>query len=120
MIIVSAISVPRAYLPKQDYQGALEFVQEKRRPGDVVVTVGLAGFPYQRFYKVDWQQVASLEELIKVRSRVGRTWLVYTMPIVLQAATPEIMRSIDAEFKTVKEFSGTVNGGSIVVALAKS
>ena len=119
-IIVSAISVPRAYLPKQDYQGALEFLREKQRPGDVIVTVGLAAFPYQRFYKVDWQQVASLEELTKVRSRGGRTWLVYTMPIVLQSAHPEIMKSIQIDFEAVREFPGTLNGGNIVVALAKS
>jgi mannosyltransferase len=120
VITISAISVPRAYLPKQDYEGALEFVQEKRRPGDVVVTVGLAVFPYQRFYKVDWQQVASLEELNKVRSRKGRTWLVYTMPIVLNSAHPEIMKSIQIDFDAVREFPGTLNGGNIVVALAKS
>jgi len=120
VIIVSAISVPRAYLPKQDYQGALEFLREKQRPGDIVVTVGLAAFPYQRFYKVDWQQVASLEELTKVRSRGGRTWLVYTMPIVLQSAHPEIMKSIQIDFEAVREFPGTLNGGNIVVALAKS
>jgi mannosyltransferase len=120
VIIVSAISVPRAYLPKQDYRGALEFLREKQRPGDVVVTVGLAAFPYQRFYKVDWEQVASLEELTKVRSRGGRTWLVYTMPIVLQSAHPEIMKSIQIDFEAVREFPGTLNGGNIVVALAKS
>jgi hypothetical protein len=120
VIVISATSVSRAYLPKQDYTGAIEFVQEKRRPGDIVVTVGLAGFPYQRFYKVDWEQVATLEELNEVRSRKGRTWLVYTMPIVLNSEHPEIMKSIQIDFEEVREFPGTLNGGNIVVALAKS
>jgi mannosyltransferase len=120
VITISAIAVPRAYLPKQDYGGAIEFVQEKRRPGDVVVTVGLTVFPYQRFYKVDWRQVATLEELNTIRSRGGRTWLVYTMPIVLNSAYPEIMKSIQIDFEAVREFPGTLSGGNIVVALAKT
>ena len=120
LIISSAISVSGAFLPKQDFAGAMEFVQEKRRSGDVVVIVGLTVIPYERFYKVDWQEIETLEELNKVRTRGGRTWLVYTMPVVLKAAHPEIMKSIQIDFEPVKEFPGTLNGGNIVVALAKS
>jgi hypothetical protein len=116
----SAISVARAYQPKQDYGAALEFVQNERRLGDAVLTVGLTVFPYERFYKADWVKVTTLEELNQARSRATRTWLVYTMPVVLQAASPEIKAAVDDEFETVKKFSGTLNGGEIVVALAKS
>ncbi|MGH7766310.1 MAG: glycosyltransferase family 39 protein [Candidatus Binatia bacterium] len=116
----SGISLARAYQPKQDYGAALEFVQNERRPGDAVLTVGLTVFPYERFYKADWGKVTTVEELNRARSRGTRTWLVYTMPVVLQAAYPEIKAAIDAEFETVKKFSGTLNGGEIVVALAKS
>jgi 4-amino-4-deoxy-L-arabinose transferase-like glycosyltransferase len=120
MIIGSGISAASAYRPKQDYGGALEFVQNQRRPGDIILTVGLTALPYQQYYKVDWDKVTTLEELDQARSRSPRTWLVYTMPIVLQAATPEIMKRIQNDFEAVKEFPGTVNGGNIVVALAKS
>jgi hypothetical protein len=116
----SGISVARAYQPKQDYGAALEFVQTERRPGDAVLTVGLTVFPYERFYKADWGKVTTLEELNRARSRATRTWLVYTMPVVLQAASPEIKAAIDAEFQTVKKFNGTLNGGEIVVARAQS
>jgi hypothetical protein len=118
-IIVSAVSVSRAYEPKQDYRGALEFVQKQRRPGDVILTVDLTALPYQRFYKVDWQNVTTVEELDLARSHGRRTWLVYTMPVVLQAAYPEIMQTIKTEFHTIKEFNGTLNGGNIVVSRAE-
>jgi hypothetical protein len=117
---VSAVSVSRAYEPKQDYRGALDFVQNQRRPGDVILTVDLTALPYQRFYKVDWRNVTTVEELALARSHGTRTWLVYTMPVVLQAAYPEIMKTIKAEFHTIKEFSGTLNGGNIVVSRAES
>jgi len=92
----------------------------ERRPDDAVLTVGLTVFPYERFYKAGWEKVTTLEEMNQARSRGARTWLVYTMPVVLQAAYPEIKAAIDAEFETVKKFSGTLNGGEIVVARAKS
>jgi mannosyltransferase len=120
LIAVSAIAVPRAYLPKQDYGGALEFVENQRQPDDIILTVGLTVFPYQRYYKVDWDHVTTLEELDRARTRRKRTWLIYTMPIVLQAAYPEIMKRIQIDFDAVREFPGTLNGGNIVVAIAKS
>jgi uncharacterized membrane protein len=120
LIMASGISLARAYQPKQDYGGALSFVQNQRRPGDIVLTVDLTVLPYQRYYKVDWGKVVTAEELDTARSRGQRTWLVYTMPIVLKAAYPEIMKSIDAHFQTVKVFTGTLSGGNIVVAVAKS
>jgi mannosyltransferase len=119
-IIVSGISVAKAYLPKQDYEGALEFVQNQRQPGDIILTVGLTVLPYQQFYKLDWRNVRTLADLDKPRSRGTRTWLVYTMPVVLQAAYPEIMKRIKVDYKVVKEFPGTLSGGDIVVAVARS
>lgn len=119
-IFVSGLSVVRAYQPKQDYGGALQFVQNQRRPGDIILTIGLTVLPYQQFYKVDWGNVTTLEDLNKARSGGTRTWLVYTMPIVLQAAHPEIMKRIQIDFEAVREFPGTLSGGNIVVALAKS
>lgn len=116
----SGISVVAAYRPKQDFTGALEFVQSERQPGDIIVTVGLAVFPYQRFYKIDWDNVATLEELDKIRLRGKRTWLIYTMPIVLQASHPEIMKRIRDEFQIIKKFSGTLKGGEVVVSRGQS
>jgi hypothetical protein len=120
VIAASGISVAGAYQPKQDYGGALAFVQHQRRPGDIILTVGLTVFPYQRFYKVDWDNVTTLEELDGARSRGTRTWLIYTMPIVLQAAYPEIMKSIATDFETIRIFRGSLKGGDIVVSRVKS
>lgn len=120
LISVSAISVPLAYAPKQDYEGALQFVEEKKQPGDVVVTFGLTALPYESYYKVGWKEVKALEDLKMVRSLAKRTWLVYTMPTLVESASPEIMKSIRSDFSLVKEFPGTLNGGSIFVCLVNS
>ncbi len=115
LVFVSALSVPFAYGPKQDYAGALTFVQQERQPGDAVVTVGLATFPYQRLYQVDWTGVESLEALNDIRLRARRTWLLYTFPPELESVYPEVFASIRRDFQVIKEFPGTVGEGAIIV-----
>ena len=115
LIGVSAISLPLAYAPKQDYLGARAFVEASREPGDRVVTVGLATYPYQRLYKVDWEAAETVEVLNAIRSRAKRTWVLYTFPPVLEAVHPEIMASIRRDFDVVKRFNGTLGGGTVFV-----
>jgi mannosyltransferase len=119
LILFSAASIRFAYGPKQDYQGALAFVERSREPGDAVVTVVLVAFPYKYFYKMDWEEVDTLETLNFIRSRAKRTWLLYTLPFQLQDEYPEIAKSIEQRYRTVKEFYGTLSGGTIYVCLSK-
>ncbi len=110
------ITLPRVYLPKQDYLGALRFVQEEERPGDVVLTLGITStFPYRYFYKAGWETVDTLERLSRVRSRSKRTWIVYTLPRHLKAVYPDLMSVIENDCKVVKRFYGTLGGGTIFV-----
>ncbi len=115
LIALSAMSVPFAYAPKQDYLGALAFVEARKEPGDAIVTVSLATFPYKNFYMMDWEAVETLEALNAIRSRAKRTWLLYTFPPVVQTLYPEIMASIKRDFDVVKEFYGSLGGGTIFV-----
>src|SRR5262249_33676 len=51
MIAASATTVPRCYaLPKQDFTGALSYVEQQRHPGDSVAVVGLAEHVYPTYY----------------------------------------------------------------------
>ena len=118
LILVSALSVPSAYGPKQDYGGALDFVNENLNPGDSVVTVFLTEFVYEEFYKTNWDAVETLDELNTVRNMSDRTWIIYTFPPVVEAMIPEVMASIHDDFILVKQFSGTVSNGTVYVALA--
>ncbi len=115
LIIFSMTSLPSAFGPKQDYLGALAFVESSKEPGDTIVTVGLATFPYKYFYKVDWEPVETLEALNAIRARSKRTWLLYTLPPVLQSVYPEIMASISRDFDVVKQFYGTLREGTIFI-----
>jgi mannosyltransferase len=115
LVLVSAASVPFAFGPKQDYLGALAFVEAARSPGDAVVTAGLATFPYQRLYKAGFEPVESLEALNSIRSRAKRTILLYTLEPVLESMYPDILASVKRDFKPMKQFGGTLQGGTVYV-----
>jgi hypothetical protein len=115
LVAVSALSVPFAYGPKQDYAGALAYVEGRRQPGDVVLTAGLAVMPYKSFYKVDWQEIHGLAALEAARADAPRAWFVYTLPAYLEAVEPEVMATVSREFALVEQFRGTLNGGTVYV-----
>jgi len=115
LVTASALSIPFVYAPKQDYRGALAFVEWNKQPEDAIVTVGLATIPYKRFYKVDWELAETVDALNAIRFRARRTWLLYTLPLHLQSVHPHIMDLIRNDFRVVKRFDGTLRGGTIFV-----
>lgn len=120
LVAASASTVPRAWNPKQDFEGALRYVQDSRQPGDAVATVNLTVLAYSEYFHTDWQPVASIGELADLRRRPGRTWIVYTLPQVLRVKDPAMMAAIEKDFRTVRQFGGTLGDGKIYVGLAEA
>lgn len=118
VILTSALSIPRVYAPKQDYQGALDFVNARKEAGDAVATVGLATFTYKNFYNLDWHEVKTLADLRAIRSQANRTWLLYTFPPHVQAVYQDIMTSVQRDFTVLRQFHGTVGSGTVFVCLS--
>ncbi|CAN5587416.1 hypothetical protein BH10CHL1_BH10CHL1_27040 [soil metagenome] len=116
MILVAALSAPFAYGPKQDYQAALAFVEANRQPGDMVTVVGLATYTYENLYKTDWTEIDSVKALNTAREHGKRTWIVYTFPPEMESVYPDIMTTVDHEFVLQRQFSGTLNNGTLFVA----
>jgi mannosyltransferase len=119
LIAVSALSLRTVYGPKQDYLGALGFVEARKEPGDAVVTVGLTSFPYLQFYRTGWREARSLNELESIRADARRTWLLYTFPLHLEAVHGELMTAIKRDFQLVAEFRGSVGDGTVFVCLGE-
>lgn len=115
MILVSAVSVPFAYGPKQDYQGAYDYIENNLQSGDAVATVDLAAYVYQNLYHANWVNVTSLDSLNQIRQESKRTWIIYTFPTVLESVYPDIMQSIQKDFTLEKKFSSTVGDGEIFI-----
>lgn len=115
MILVSAISLPLAYGPKQDYEGARDFVESQKEPFDAIVAVGLAGDAYKDFFKTDWEEADTLEALDSIRSRAERTWVLFTLAPVLESTHPQIANSLKHDYEVIKQFHGTLGAGTILV-----
>lgn len=114
-ILISARSIPIAYLPKQDFGGARAFVEANREPGDAIAMAGLAVSPLRDLYKVDWQEVRTTQDLDALQSRAGRTWVVYTLPEVMAAVSPELLTDIQQTYRLVEQFPGTLADGTVFV-----
>ncbi len=120
LIFLSASSLGFNYrYPKQDYLGALAYLEEQRQAGEPVVAVGLASVPYRRYYAPELEQVTTLKQLEAVRARGRATWLLYTFPIYMKAHHPDMLAAIESDFALVKEFPGTVGDGTIYLCRAE-
>jgi mannosyltransferase len=116
LIVASLATVPRVYaLPKQDFTGARDYVEGQRTPADRVVVVGLAVYAYADYYAPDWTVAATGTDLTALEQGGQRVFLVYTLPIDLKAAHPDIWKIVNSEFETMKVFPGTLGGGEVYV-----
>jgi hypothetical protein len=116
MIFASSLTVPTCYaLPKQDFTGARDFVEHNRRQGDAVVSVGLAGGVYGRYFARHWLVAENEAELTAIEHKYETVWLVYTIPIELKAYCPDIWGEVERDYQVVKVFPGTLGGGEVYV-----
>jgi mannosyltransferase len=119
-ICASALSLaPNYRLPKQDYEGARDYVESLRTEGDRVVTIGLASYPFEAYYAPRWQRAEDLAELELVRDEVrgegARTWVVYSFSGYLNEKYPGITEELEMHFEPMDEFDGTLGDGTIYV-----
>jgi hypothetical protein len=88
VVLASAASIPLDWrAPKQDYEGAMRFVEGVRRDGDLIATTDVTAEIYGAYYRKPWQPVSTAEELSALRSRRpagSSVWLLYTFPRYLE------------------------------------
>jgi hypothetical protein len=114
----SAVTVPGAWGPKQDFAGAAAYVREHRQPGDLVFTVDLTAFPVQRYLGEPWPELQGVDAL-DAAGHDG-TWVLYTFPIRLAAVRPDVWERLQSSYDTAAVFPGTVGGGEIVVMVHRA
>jgi hypothetical protein len=117
-IAASAATLGRVYRhPKQDFSGAMRFVESERQAAEPVLTAGAAAWPYQNYYRRDWPKLKDREQIESVCSHARRVWLVYTFPRYIEHETPGLMGAIGLHFQTIRVFPGTLNDGDVFVCV---
>jgi hypothetical protein len=116
-IAMSIASLPYGYrYPKQDYTGAAAFVEGAKGDADVVAAVGeLAAFPMLRYLGKPWQRVDTGDQLRRLRAHDAPVWVIYTMPVYIESGQPALWRMLQDECEPMRDFEGTVAGGTISV-----
>ena len=120
LVLVMAASslaalIPDYRYPKQDFEGAMRYVESRRAEGEPIVTAGVAILVYRDYHRRDWEGVKSLEELQAVRARRRRVWVLYTLEGYIESGAPDLMRTIRAECKVERVFLGTLGKGDVTV-----
>jgi hypothetical protein len=116
MIFVSAMSLTRNYkYPKQDFGGAMRFVETRLQSDEPVVTTGVIGYVYQQYYGLPWVQVDSATQLDALRAKGRRVWMIYTFPLYVERETPDVMAAIRRDCAAQQVFPGTVGGGDVTI-----
>jgi hypothetical protein len=120
LCLASASTLPKLYkYPKQDYQGAMDFVEQLAAPADSILGMHMAGRIYQLYYAPEWPAVDTVEEVLKYRSERGYTWILYTLPRYIKQAKPEVSTMLETEFEIVRVFPGALSDGEIIVSRSK-
>lgn len=124
LALLSAASLKRYYaIPKQPYRAALAYVEQQRRPEDLVLLVYLAELGSQ--YYVERMQlplsqyrpvrtVPALDSLLANRGP-AHTWLVVTFERALRMDLPELDARLRAGWVEQTKFAGTVGDGGVGV-----
>jgi hypothetical protein len=113
----SAFSLVRNYrYPKQDYEGAIQFVDAQTKDGELVVTAGAAAVPLLQYYAKPWENVETVERLQELCRQGREVWIVYTFPQYLAAWRPPLMETIRNRFTIIRVFPGTLGEGAVFVA----
>ena len=116
LLLASAYSLKKNYeYPKQDFDGALKFIEAEKKDSGPVLTAGATVYPYQQYFQKPWQEVKTPAELEEIVGRGQPVWLVYTFPRYLEAAAPGVPDVIRKEFTVVRVFHGTLGEGDVVV-----
>jgi hypothetical protein len=116
MAAVSLISlVPNYRYPKQDFEGALRFVESRHAAGEKIVTVGLTNRVYREFYHRSFETVTTLDQFLRIRAEGQPMWVLYTLERYIEARAPDLMRTLRTECAHEAVFRGTVGQGDVTV-----
>jgi hypothetical protein len=114
-LLASLAILPRAYtLPKQDFEGALEYVSAVRIAGDAVATLGLTTLPYRDYYRSGFDVVDSTADLDRLLAAHESVYVLHTIPIFLESTAPDLAARLVPSAE-VARFRGSLGDGDVVV-----
>ena len=116
VVIFSSYPLIRYYsIPKQDFQGALEIVEELANEGDVKVGVQTVGTIMKEHLGADFVRVDKFEQLLTLEKSGKALWVVVTLERIMAVSDPDLMNHINANYQLIQRLPGTVGDGSMQI-----
>lgn len=110
MALASLVLLPRNYrLPKQDFAGAIAFVESARAPAERVVAIGLATEAVERV-RPGWGGA-----LARADPQAGGLWVITAFDDHVDDADRPVLAMVRARARTARDFDGTLGGGTVRV-----
>ncbi len=116
MVALSAVLLARNYAhPKQDFEGAVRLIEQRRGPQDVATSAGLASASIHDYFAPNWPVAQTAADLDGMLASGRTVWLITAFESHTRTSQAEIMRRVDARFEEVAELPGTLGGGYVHV-----
>lgn len=119
-ILLSAATLPANYrYPKQDYEGAANWIVGHARPGERVFVLP-EGSPFRTHLGMAWRVLCPGADttfaaaLARARES-GPIWVAWTLPVQTEGLCPGSIAALARECPSPRSFPGTVGGGTIRV-----
>ena len=113
-VVFSTVGLRLNYrVPKQDFDGAVKYLEGEAARGAVIAAAAPACFPVERYYlKTDWPCLQSVDDLQSVLAAPQPVLVLYTLSDHIEAGLRGRLRGNCAESR---RFPGTLGDGDVVV-----
>lgn len=118
MALVSMVILPRNYGgPKQDFAGALGYINARARPADLVATVGGGATQvYRGYYGRSWNRLSGVPELTASRATHAQVWVVRTFERYVRKDEGALFAALETTCDPAVTFPGTLADGDVLVS----
>lgn len=118
LALLSALSLQGLYKhPKQDFVGAMQFVDKHAGRGELIMTAGPATYPYQAYFHKPWPAIKERGQLLEALANGTGVWIVYTLKSYIDV---DLLQLLDKECDVSSVFAGTVGAGEVTVCHIKA
>ncbi len=116
LLAAAAAGLPRTLrVPKQDFEGARDYVRALAGPADRIVPLDVSAEVYARLFAPEWEGARDRTELAARLAPGGRTFVLYTLPRYLASTQPDLAAWLEQDFRLLRVFDGTLGDGAIFV-----
>jgi 4-amino-4-deoxy-L-arabinose transferase-like glycosyltransferase len=114
LVTFSAVGLRLNYrVPKQDFDGAVRYLEGQAAGGTIVAAADPACFPIERYYlKTDWPCLRTVDDLRAVLATSQPVLVLYTLSDHIEAGLRDRLRGTCAESR---RFPGTLGDGDVIV-----